>query len=205
MKKLILVLFVMLISLPMAGQSAEDKEMLKSEKFSFEPAGGELVINKFFLDDEIGVEILDKSGNKLLEMKGIGTQDKMFSLKGQATGLAVADVTGDQVPEVLASAFYGPASALYIFKFDLASKKFAPVKFADSDDVEMHREFMVSDLPAENGADMTISEDLVLTARGKIYPSSPEDAVKAGEYLFKFADGVFKLIETREIKEAGQE
>jgi hypothetical protein len=189
----------------MAGQAAEDKEMIKSEKFTLEQAGGELSINKFFLGDEIAVEIVDKSGNKLLEMKGIGTQDKLFSLMGKATSLAVADVTGDQVPEVLASAFYGPASALYIFQFDAAGKKFVPVKFADSDDVEMHREFMVSDLPAENGADMSISEDLVLTARGKIYPTSLEDPVKAGEYRFKFADGQFKLIETREMKEESQE
>jgi hypothetical protein len=64
---------------------------------------------------------------------------------------------------------------------------------------------MVSDLPAENGADMSISEDLVLTARGKIYPTSLEDPVKAGEYRFKFADGQFKLIETREMKEESQE
>jgi hypothetical protein len=106
MKKLIIVLFAMLISLPMAGQAAEDKEMIKSEKFTLEQAGGELSINKFFLGDEIAVEIVDKSGNKLLEMKGIGTQDKLFSLMGKATSLAVADVTGDQVPEVLASALY---------------------------------------------------------------------------------------------------
>lgn len=202
MKKLINMLFIVavLVSLVSAVQ-AEDIEILKSEKMQLEAAGGELTINKFYSGDEICVEIVDKSGKKLLEMPAIGTKDKMFSLNGKATSLAVADVTGDGVAEVLASAFYGPASALYVFKFDEAGKKFAPVRFADSDDVDLQRDYMVSDLPATDGHDMSVDADLNLIARGKIYPSSPEEAVKAGEYRFKFADGVFKLIETKEMKE----
>jgi hypothetical protein len=179
---------------------SEEIEMIKSAKMKLEAAGGELTINKFFAGNEICVEIIDETGKKLLEMHGIGTQEKLFSLRGKATGLAVADVTGDGVEEVLASAFYGPASALYVFKFDEAGKKFAPIKFADSDDAYLHREYMVSDLPATDGTDMRIDDELNLIARGKIFPSSAEESVKTGEYHFKFIDKVFKLIEIKELK-----
>lgn len=201
MKKLINLLIICAVLLALNPLLAvEDIEIIKSEKINLAAAGGELTVKKFFADEEICVEVVDKSGNKLLEMPSMGTREKMFQINGKPASLAIADVTGDGVEEILASAFYGPASALYVFKFDSASKKFSPIKFADSDDAELHREFMVSDLPSDNGSDMTVKEDLRLVARGKIYPSSPEESVKAGEYTFKYADGVFKLIKTEEIK-----
>ncbi|MFZ5952410.1 MAG: hypothetical protein ACOYXC_17040 [Candidatus Rifleibacteriota bacterium] len=182
---------------------AAEKEILKSEKLKLD-AVGELTINKFKADETVGVEILDSAGNKLLDMPSIGSAEKMFSLNDAPTSLAAVDLTGDGVPEVVASAFFGPGSALYVFKFDPESKKFAAIKFDDNPDPEMHREFMVSDLPSDDGKDMAILPDLTLKARGKIYPASTEETVKEGEYFFKFADGAFKLNETRSAEPAGE-
>lgn len=198
MKKLGIIMIAALLTF--AGTlSAAERKILKSETFSLEAAGGELTVNKFLANDEVGIEILDKSGAKLLDLNAMGSQDKLFTAMDAAVNLKIVDLTGDGVPEVVASAFFGPGSALYVFKFDAAGKKFAPVKFADNPDPEMHREYMVSDLPSEDGKDMLIKEDLSLVARGKIYPASPEDSMKEGEYLFKFADGAFKLVEKKEL------
>ncbi len=194
MKKLtIAFLFAIALGSPVI---AAEKEILKSASLKLDVVG-ELTINKFKAADAVGVEILDKAGNKLLDMPSIGSTEKMFSFNDAATSLAVVDLTGDGVAEVVASAFFGPGSALYVFRFDSESKKFVPIKFDDNTDPEMHREFMVSDLPSDDGKDMAILPDLTLKARGKIYPASAEDDAKEGEYFFKYADGTFKLTETR--------
>ncbi|MEW6709073.1 MAG: hypothetical protein AB1403_04555 [Candidatus Riflebacteria bacterium] len=202
MKKLTLaLLFAVALGAPVL---AAEKEILKSENLKLD-AVGELTINKFKAAEAVGVEIIDKAGNKLLDMPSIGSAEKMFSINDAATSLAVVDLTGDGVAEVVASAFFGPGSALYVFKFDADKKKFVPIKFDDNPDPEMHREFMVSDLPSDDGKDMVIMPDLTLKARGKIYPATPEEKVKEGEYLFKFADGAFKLTETLSEEPAANE
>lgn len=187
---------ILLISTPLLS-SAVEKKILAHETFTLEAAGGEISVEKYLSNDEIGITIATKSGEKLLEMTDLGSEDKMFSVEESATGLLVKDLTGDNVPEVIAAAYYGPASALYVFKFDPASKKFAPMKFIDSEDADLHRNFMVSDLPASNGSDMAILADNSLRSMGKIYPSEAGKEIIPGSYLFKFVDGSFKLTETK--------
>lgn len=190
---------ILLVSTPALSTAAE-KQVLAHESFSLEAAGGELEVEKYLLNDEVLVSIVTKSGEKLLDMGALGSEDKKFTDGEKTIGLAVKDLTGDGIPEVISSAYYGPASALYVFQFNPASKKFAPMKFIDSSDAELNRDFMVSDFPAADGEGMVILPDNSLKAIGKIYPSEPDKEVIPGTYLFRFDNGSFKLAETKPLE-----
>jgi hypothetical protein len=196
-----LIVSVLLISshFALAAKQTDDKQILSSAVFTIKESGENLNIEKFKTNNNIGISISSKSGESLLEMKELGVEEKLFTVGEKPTSLIVKDVTGDGVPEVITAAYYGPASALYVFKFDKAKRKFLPMKFIDSKDASMHRDFMVSDMPQDNGQDMTIMANNNLRALGKIYPAKAGQKATPGLYFFVHKKGAFKLQKTEKI------
>ncbi|MGM0601162.1 MAG: hypothetical protein ACQETH_15235 [Candidatus Rifleibacteriota bacterium] len=205
MKKIWTSLLILSIILTFADSAAAmqpaEFKTLKAVEFEIKGFGEKLQAIKFVKNDEIGILIETLKGKTLLKMPGLGVKDKTFNIDGKAESLIVKDLTGDKVPEVIASAYYGPASGLYIFKYIANKKKFEPVKFVDSKDESMHRKFMVSDLPAENGTDMMIMKDNTLRSLGKIYPATLDEKPRPGHYFFKFKKDAFHLIRCTPVKD----
>ncbi len=203
MKRLftILIIGALIVSthFALAAKQSDDKQILSSAVFTIKDSGENLSVEKYKANNNVGIRISSKSGESLLDMNEIGIEDKFFTVGDDKTSLTVKDVTGDGVPEVITAAYYGPSSALYVFKFDAAKRKFLPMKFIDSKDASMHRDFMVSDMPQDNGQDMTVLADNSLRALGKIYPTKAGQKASAGLYFFKHEKGAFKLLKTEKI------
>lgn len=200
MKKQILMVAILFASIALTTAFSAEKKILGRESFKLGSDNKEIVAEKYLENNEIMVSITDKSGKSLLDSSPIGNEEKLFLLDGKPTGLAVKDLTGDGIPEVIATAFYGPASALYVYRYDEAKNKFAPVIFIDNPDPDLCRDFMVSDLPMEDGSDMQVKADNSLVAMGKIYPENNIQKVTKGLYTYKFEGNGFKLIDRKQLK-----
>ncbi|HEY9068984.1 MAG TPA: hypothetical protein VIV61_01935 [Candidatus Ozemobacteraceae bacterium] len=151
--------------------------------------------------DEVRLTIQDAAGTNLFQSEVLGSEEKLFTLEGKPTSLALRDLTGDGVPEVITSAFYGPlASGLYVFTWDAAAKKFVPVpciypKF------DLTRDLLVSDVQREDGSDMVIGADNVVTMLGLVYPDKEGAAPTKAAYTFAFDKGRFVHQKTEPIPE----
>lgn len=195
--------FAILIAVLLANPSTTIAETtLGSDSLTL--GGGEkLNITKYLDEKGVGIRAATADGTKICEFGEMGSEDKLFTIDAKATGLAVKDITGDGVAEIITAAFYGPtASGLYVFNYDAASKKLVPVKFLNSDDPELSTDFMVSDVRQENNQDMTVEADGTLQAVGKIYPEDAGSEPVTGLYKFKYADGSFKLSEKKPLPAA---
>ncbi|HNW33930.1 MAG TPA: hypothetical protein PKM25_03290 [Candidatus Ozemobacteraceae bacterium] len=141
--------------------------------------------------ESIRLIIQDAAGKKLFESEELGSEEKLFTLGGKALSLALQDVTGDGVPEVLTAAFYGPrASGLFVFTYDAASKTFIPVQCTYPKQ-DLTRDMLVSDLQQEDGSDMVIGADGTVTMLGLVYPEKEGREPTSAAYIFAFKDGKF--------------
>ncbi len=199
MHKKINSIIVLIIMCGLSVSLVAAPKTLARESFRLNNEQGNVTAEKFIDNNEVGVTIKSDSGQSLLEIKNIGSQDKKFLADEKTCTLLVKDLTGDTVPEVIATAYYGPASALYVFRYQPEKKAFVPMKFIDSKDVSLQREYMVSDLPLENGQDMRIEADNTLLAVAKIFPAKSGQKAVVGEYKFAYADGSFKLVSKKPV------
>ena len=198
MKKLIIKLLILTLVIPVVCSAATDSKRVVLSKAVFEAGKPNVTFNieKFKLQDSIGIVIKNTKGEKVYEMNNLGQEDKSFTLYDKAKTLAVKDITGDGVPEIIVSAYYGPASALYVFKYDSKKASFSPMKFIDNPDVSMCRDFMVSDIFMSDGSDLSVLAGNKLRTLGKIYPSTPLGKTLKGYYYFKANGDTFKLTKT---------
>ncbi|HNX75559.1 MAG TPA: hypothetical protein PLM07_13410 [Candidatus Rifleibacterium sp.] len=198
MKKIIFTLLLAIFfgSLPMLHAS----EAIASLSLQLKGIDTPVIIEKLNAADGISLKISGNSDNLLFDSGIIGSENKLFVVADQATGLGTFDFDGDGNVEILASAFYGPkASALYVYRFDPASKKFSPVRFLNSSDPELSTDFMTSDLRQEDGQDMVVKADGSIVALGLIYPAKPDETPVQGLYTWKFSNGEFKLIDKKAV------
>lgn len=141
--------------------------------------------------ESIRLVIRDAAGAKLFESEELGSEERLFTLDGKATSLALRDLTGDGVPEAVTAAFYGPrASGLYVFTFDAAAKKFVPVQCTYPKH-DLTRDMLVSDLQQSDGTDMIIAADGAVTMLGLQYPEKDGGEPVPAAYTFVFKDGKF--------------
>lgn len=139
----------------------------------------------------IKLVIRDAAGAKLFESEELGSEERPFTLEGKPTSLALRDLTGDGVPEAVTAAFYGPrASGLYVFTYDVATKKFVPV-LCTYPKHDLTRDMLVSDLQQSDGSDMLIAADGTVTMLGLQYPEKDGGEPVPAAYTFVFKDGKF--------------
>lgn len=155
------------------------------------PGSPDVMALKVKEGESIRLVIQDAAGKKLFESEELGSEEKLFTLDGKATSLALRDMTGDGVPEAVTAAFYGPrASGLFVFTFDTASKTFVPVQCTYPKQ-DLTRDMLVSDLQQEDGSDMIIGADGVVTMLGLVFPEKEGQEPTSAAYTFAFKDGTF--------------
>ncbi len=137
----------------------------------------------------VTIKVFTVDGKEFWASSPLGEQEKKFIVDGTASPLAIKDLTGDGVPELITAAMTGPdSSALYVFKYDGQNKAFAPMNFKYEKE-DLSRDFMVSDMYQENGEDLFFLPDNKIRALGKIY--SEEAAPVPGFYVFSLKGNEF--------------
>jgi hypothetical protein len=141
--------------------------------------------------ESVTITLTGKKGDVFWTSESLGVQEKLFNIDSAAKGIAIKDLTGDGVAEIIAAAMTGEdRSALYVFSFNKDTGKFAPVEF-NYEKQNLKREFVVSDIYQANGDDYLFSEDGKLRVLGQIYSESGETPPVAGFYFFQFRNNLF--------------
>ncbi len=140
-------------------------------------------------NDNLSIKVVDKNAKEVWNSIALGMQAWDFKLNNEPSSLEVVDLDGDAVPEIITACTIGDVqSALYIFKYDTAKKSFSAINFGYIGYDGMERDFMVSDVPADNGDNMVFENKTKIRCLGKIYtPNGP----KLGYYFFELKDGKF--------------
>ena len=134
----------------------------------------------------------DSSLRTVWTSPNLGSEDKTFFLDDKATVLGLKELTGDGLPELVSSAFYGPsASGLYIYSWDPDRRLFSPIVNVASGTEP--RENLVADIPVESGDDMVIERDGTIRLLGRVFDSRGENPPAAGIYVYRFRKGAFHL------------
>lgn len=143
---------------------------------------------KEYKDNSVSLSITTAAGKTIASHADLGEQEKLFIFAGKATSLVVKDLNGDKVPEIITAAMLGTdRSALYVFSFDVQSKKLSPMPFSYKKQ-NLTRDFLVADMYQQNGQDLVFVDDKRIRALGKIYkPAGPI----AGFYDFKLSKNGF--------------
>lgn len=167
----------------------EDNPVLSSDTISLKDVSYNVV--KRIDKNTVTIKVSTSAGTQFWVSDALGEQEKMFTLDGKATGLAIKDLTGDGTPELITAAMIGPdSSALYVFKLDAEAKKFVPMNFK-YEKSDLARDFMVSDMYQENGQDIEFMPENTVRALGKIYAENAENPPAPGFYYFKLASDSF--------------
>ena len=201
MKKIFKVIFVLML-VPMSvfaglAMPGEFSPILASE--SFELNGQKMAVEKRIDAMAVALRVTDTDGKVIFTSETLGSEEKLFVIDRKAVSLAVKDLNGDNSPELITAAFYGPtASGLYVFSYDAASKQFKPLQFVHPE-ADLTRDFMVSDIRQANGEDLLFLDNDVLRSLGMIYSADPEVDPVAGFYFYKFIDGAFKFVESKPV------
>ncbi|MBU1106644.1 MAG: hypothetical protein KKB51_08270 [Candidatus Riflebacteria bacterium] len=200
MKKMLKVIFVLMM-VPLSifagiAVTGESSPTLASE--NFELNGQKMSVEKHIEGQDITLRISDAEGKVIFTSDTLGSEEKLFVIDRKAVSLAVKDLNGDNSPELITAAYYGPASGLYIFSYDAASKKFKPIQFVHPE-ADLTRDFMVSDMRQENGEDLLFLSNDVVRALGMIYSADSEAEPVAGFYFYKLIDGAFKFVESKPV------
>jgi hypothetical protein len=146
---------------------------------------------KEYKDNSVSLSITTTTGKTIASKPDLGEQEKLFIFAGKATSLAVKDLNGDKVPEIITAAMLGTdRSALYVFSFDAQSKKLSPMSFSYKKQ-NLSRDFLVADMYQQNGQDIVFVAENHIRALGKIYkPAGPI----AGFYDFKLSNDDFVCV-----------
>ncbi|HOT29448.1 MAG TPA: hypothetical protein PLU72_14805 [Candidatus Ozemobacteraceae bacterium] len=173
--------------LPIASFGLE----LASASGALIPGSPDVQVIKIQEGESIRLVIRDAAGAKLFESEELGSEDRLFTLDGKPTSLALRDLTGDGVPEAMTAAFYGPrASGLFVFTYDASAKTFVPVRCTYPKH-DLTRDMLVSDLQQGDGSDMIVGADGTVTMLGLQYPENDGAEPVPAAYTFIFKDGMF--------------
>lgn len=192
MKRILASLFctAIIFSAPAFGdlvQPGEDNPVLSENSILLNEAKFNVV--KRIDKGTVTLKVFTVEGKEMWVSSPLGEQEKLFTIDGAASPLAVKDLTGDGVPELITAAMTGPeSSALYVFKYDSEGKKFAAMNFKYEKE-ELTRDFLVSDMYQKNGEDLVFMPENKIRALGKIY--SEENGPSAGFYFFTLKNNEF--------------
>lgn len=161
--------------------------------------GSKFIVSKTLASDGVHIEMRDGTGRVVWTSPSLGTADKLFTADARASRLALVDVTGDGVPEVVTAATSPPRSALlHVFRLDAAQTELRPIPCVFPAD-GTSRDAFVTDLAQEDGQDLTILADRRIQTLGRTYGSAGIRKPGAGIYVFGFREGAFRLQSVREI------
>ncbi len=165
----------------------ENTPVLSENSAAFNEAKFNIV--KRIDNGSVTLKVFTADGKEFWTSSPLGEQEKKFVVDGAASPLAIKDLTGDGVPELITAAMTGlDSSALYVFKFDGQNKTFTPMNFKYEKE-NLSRDFLVSDMYQENGEDLFFLPENKIRALGKIY--SEGDAPVPGFYVFSLKDNEF--------------
>lgn len=146
-------------------------------------------IHKILDDEEIYLIAKNKDNREIWRSTSIGTENKFFQLEDVKTPLSVADLNGDNRPEIISAAFYGPkSSGLYIYKFDKPGEKLELLQCYMPGGEP--RECVVSDMHQEDGSDFLLSSNGDLRVLGLSYE---DEGPKPARWEFKLTEKGFVL------------
>lgn len=139
----------------------------------------------------IYLRIVDPEGAPLWRSPRLGQADHAFSIQGHAASVAVVDVTGDGVPDVVTSAFHGPdAAGLYVFQ-GAPETGFKLVR-CEHPEEKLSRPFLVSDRPAPEGLDLACQADGSVKVLGRKFANDGGRPVTA-YFVYRFRAGAYEL------------
>lgn len=185
----------------LAGPLAAAPELLATARL--EAGSTVLTVRKVLAADGVRLEVHDGSGVATWTSPVLGTEDKLFTVGGQATPLACADVTGDGVPEVLVAAANAPRGAsLTAFRLEDAGRFVAvPCAFPDNGVV---RDAFVTDLAQQDGQDLAVLADGRIRTLGRTYESEGIRKPGAAEWFFVRDGAGFRFEKKNEIPRAAR-
>ncbi|MDD3147937.1 MAG: hypothetical protein PHD82_11580 [Candidatus Riflebacteria bacterium] len=196
MKRILASLFctAMLLSAPVFADLAlpgEDNPVLSENSIVLNQSKYNVV--KRIDSGTVTLKVFTTEGKEMWVSAPLGEQEKLFTLEGAASPLAIKDLTGDGVPELVTAAMTGPeSSALYVFKFDNDSQKFTAMNFRYEKE-NLSRDFLVSDMYQKDGQDLVFMPENKVRALGRIY--SEETGPTAGFYFFELKENEFVCTE----------
>lgn len=155
------------------------------------PAQGVCEVRKLKDAQGITIAVVGKNGSSLWKSEPLGEDDKTFLLGEMPTTLALQDLDGDGLPEILVSAFIGPrSSGLYVFRYDASTKGFVaiPCRFPKEG---LERDCLISDVHQASGGDLVIRPDGTAQVLGMIYSEDSDEPPTPGLWTFAFQGGAF--------------
>jgi len=182
-----------------AAETPSETKMLCSVPAGVGSPAVKLTIRKELRADGIYLAAVDAAGKQVWESANLGSEDKKFVIDKQASTLIAKDLTGDGSPEVITAAYYGPGSGLYVYTWDAKAAKFAPIPCVYPKNPDANREYLVADIPQENGEDMLFQSDSNVRIMGKIYPEKETESVVDGFYYFELKNGTFTFLKQEKI------
>lgn len=139
--------------------------------------------------NNLDIKVITKDGKEMWRSIALGMQAWNFKMNDNVTSLECEDLDGDKIPEIITATTIGDVqSAMYVFKFDPKENNFKAMNFGYKDYPDMVRDFMVSDIPAAEGANMVFTDKTTVRTLGKIYT---ENGAVPGFYYFELKDGEF--------------
>ncbi len=200
MKSLKVLVPLVLIMASVPGLSYGAETILASGSGAF-LAPDEFKVDKVNREDGIYIVVSGKDGAKVFESKPLGTEEKLFRIRGEDKSLVIEDVTGDKVPDIVTAAFYGPkASGLYVFSYSKDEKTFKviPAFFPKQDQTA---DQLVSDVRQKDGSDMIFQDDGTVKILGLVYSEDGSQPPAPSSYIFKFDQGKFVHQKTEPLAE----
>ena len=157
-----------------------------------------MVAEKIFTLEGVYLEVRDAQTQQVFWKSDIiGEFEKHFIINERKRSMVAIDMAGNDIPELLVSTSYSPNnSALYVFSYQSSDNTFKPISFVSQD---LSRDFLVSDIPQENGLDLVINEDKTFRSLGYIYPDTPAQDRMPGYYYYKFDQDSFQLVRSEPV------
>lgn len=192
--KLIFVFTLLINTQAFAGLETPGEVDPLLSKVTFIIDNQEFEAEKILEENGVVIEVKDAEMRKpIWKSEPIGEQEKLFIIGMKPASIAVADITGDGEPELIAATYFSPNNgALYVFKYDPDKSTFKPIPFMH-DGIE--RDFMVADIYQKSGYDMVISEQNTFRALGYIYPEDPAEGKAEAFYYYKYKDGAINFMQ----------
>lgn len=138
--------------------------------------------------NSLSLKVIDNKANEIWSFNEMGEQAAKFKLNGEVDSLKIEDLDGDNIPEIIAGCTITPNTALYVFKYDMNNKNFKPMTFGYEGMPDAGRDFMVSDIFAENGENMVFERKDLIKTMGKIFG---DNGAVPGFYFFKLQNGEY--------------
>ncbi|NLI77455.1 MAG: hypothetical protein GX442_13565 [Candidatus Riflebacteria bacterium] len=198
-KTFLVMVMVLLVAGPAGVAFAEDKVLATVSGEITGEKGKVFQVDKVLKDDGVWVQVSGPLPDKSLvwTSENLGVEEKTFTLDGKAESLALKDLTGDSVPEVVTAAFYGPkASGMWVFTWSGADKKFVPIVVTHPKE-DLTRDFFVADIQQESGGELVIGPDGKVTCLGLIYSEKEGEEPQPAQYVYELKDGKYVFAERK--------